>query len=235
MHMPTGDTLAKLLHALAAVLSAIAWPSVAVTALVVLQKPIRAFFTDITEFGWGKGYARKGTVLLQQSVERTEASVTATISHASDVAGLPANAPPRLDLNPAARAVRDKLVASNIGQPNLPDKDERLMDALALAVTYQVFEVTFRSIFGSQLALVRRAAAGPVTFDEARAIFDQSGLGKKTPEFPFNRWLAFLTHQQQLLVRRDDENKQPLLDLTDHGRGFLAYLAENGIDQFRPF
>jgi hypothetical protein len=235
MHVPSGETISKLLQASAAVLSAIAWPVVGLSALILLRVPIRAFLTDISEFGWGKAFARKGPPVTQQVQKPEDEAIraleaTATEDTATDAPATPFAVPARLEIPPAARKIREILAAGS--ERYAPEeRSERLLDAAAVMTLNLGFEQAYRLIFGSQLELLRRAAAGPVTFDDARAIYERSPVTKQGAAFPFARWLDFLVQYGEFLEKRQDAD---VLDITEHGREFLSYLAQNGIEHNRP-
>lgn len=83
-----------------------------------------------------------------------------------------------------------------------------------------VLERTYRSIFGSQIAALKRLNVSPLSRQELQPIYDAAVNAAPSfyRDYPFEAWLAFLK-LQELIVEANDS-----FSISDLGEDFLRYI-----------
>ena len=90
-------------------------------------------------------------------------------------------------------------------------------------------DVTWLIIYKSQLLLLQQLSRGAMLpISEARTLYDQAVIEypQTYANYPFERWMDYLTNQTQLVVRHPSD----MLDLTYRARDFLGYIGHWGRD-----
>lgn len=99
-------------------------------------------------------------------------------------------------------------------------------------------EVTYRLIFGSQIAVLKEMniRAGTLTIDQARNCYEF--YKARYPDFyadlPFEQWTRFLIGRRLVAQPEDAHLPTSLLRLTDEGRQFLMFLTAKGVWENKP-
>jgi hypothetical protein len=110
-------------------------------------------------------------------------------------------------------------------------QNEQLVTHLAATQLALVFETVSRLIWGSQVnLLIYLSGRVSVPVRELRQFYDSAAAAHSDGlrEYPFERYVAFLTNPGLIVRENDSVRMQPL------GREFLAYLARTGATEPRP-
>jgi hypothetical protein len=103
-----------------------------------------------------------------------------------------------------------------------------------LYLTYYLYERTYRVIFGTQIRLLKHLNSVPfASAAELKAFHDahlqMAGALSANYHYDFGHYLGFLT-SSWLVTMVSPES----YSITNFGRGFLHYMVESGLSEWRP-
>jgi hypothetical protein len=199
----------------------LAWPAAALIAFIVFVVLFREKVgTLITRL------KRAGPVELEAPAPNTQATIENVRADTLPQLSHPLE---NIVLREREQAIRSDLqirVGADIRLQN-----DRLVTHLAATQLAFVFEGVSRLIWGSQLnLLIYLSGRGSVPVRELHQFYDAAVAAHSDGlrEYPFERYIAFLTNPGLIVRENDSVRMQPL------GREFLAYLARTGATQPRP-
>lgn len=130
-------------------------------------------------------------------------------------------------LRPSLQSTKERLISQMNNQPGTPEaKLDGALTSLAYALHAAAYERLLRSIWRSQIDMLRRARGngGQIPIEVANAFYEEGR--QRSPaaytNYPLQSWLAFLTGSN--LVQLSQDGLQ--VRLTDLGDEFLRFIAD---------
>ena len=205
----------------------VAWPLVAVVALLLFHKPVIEFIKKIKSF---KGLGVEVEAPETQKVEAQEAQVTEDRSNKEVVYKLLTDVKSSIALDNTDAQLRSELIASGLNVDG--DVPRVLIRYLASASLLLHFEQVHTLIFGSQILLLKRLNEVR-NVGRAFAYVEAHFLALQKVETAFEEWdwhqyVEFLKWKK--LVGEGDSN----LFITPMGGEYLSWIATMGRSEDRP-
>ena len=205
------------------------WPVVALVAIAVFRDPLRRLLRRLRKLGVGKEgvtlEAGKASVLQDSQALRRESPEREFLRGLDD-------APVSPVVTQVEQSIHSSLYAST---PNEDDtaRVRRLIRALATTHLYWQAEVTYRNIFGSQIALLRRLSAGDCLPDQLKAFYESARAANpgEYRSYSFEQYLGFLLSTQFIETRPGTD----LYAITEAGKAFLTWLTASRLPENKPF
>ena len=198
-----------------------AWPIavivIAVVAMLIFRKPLERLLDRIKKIGT--------TGIDTTASEQTTAKSEVGPSAADEFAKLFDN---QL-LVQREKSIRAALTPT-VG-PDYTSQEETLLRIIAAQAIKLQFEMTYRSIFGSQLNALQTVNPSPdgVELQIFETLYNQAAELNKAmyADYSFEQWLEYMEHQS-LVIRKDDK-----VCITLDGREFLQYLIHQGYTLYK--
>jgi hypothetical protein len=204
-----------------------AWP---IAAIIIVCALALIFRTPIT--------TPRGVKVGQSAIDLTGDAPRAAIAQQkeenptvkTELPTVPAShaMPPRNELYIALESELRKTVEDL----KMPPELERawLIRTIAVARVDRAHEISYRTILGSQIALMLLAnTAAPPDMERARAMYEEAKAAHPSiyENFAFETWVHYPLNVG--LLRLDNSSGAALIRITHAGQDFLRYLVDNGL------
>ena len=199
-------------------LEVLAWPLavtiIAVTAMIIFQKPLSSFLYRANKIG----------------TSGIEATTGAQDTSKSEVGPSVANAARQPDDPILVERKKSFCTELGLGADPTP-KEKNLLESLASHSIALQFEKTYQAIYGSQLhALgIINTAPGGVQFGAIEHLYNQAAAQNKEryEDYSFEQWLTYM-ERESLSIRTEDK-----IFITLEGRAFLKYMIHCGYTLYK--
>lgn len=202
--------------AAASLLHWIAWPIAAIVIALLFRTDIRSVLPRVRKAG------PTGVELdpvQQQSIGKADLTLTAT----KQLPGL---------IRTKAVDDLEQLLRQNLN--NVPEEDrlDRVIVELAQSRLTAHFERVYRTIFGTQITLLRRMNEQPnITVENAKEFYIENAAKyvEVYENYGFDGWITFLLNEN-LIIQHEDR-----LSISPVGKDFLLHTTFKGMTELKPY
>jgi hypothetical protein len=205
------------------------WPVVVLVAVAAFRRPLTALLAREWRLGLGKEGVTFATAAVAIQAEGHVPSVLPDTESAKRLLAVEnVNvAPIVLEQEKLIRVDLEKLAVSQ------PDQVRLLIKHLAMTQLRLRAEFTYRTIFGSQIALLKSLnTSGPRSRADLLQFYEQAK--ERSPDlygsYSFEQYLHYLLSSQ--LVTQEDVD---LYTVTGAAREFLKWITDTGLTENKPF
>ncbi len=119
----------------------------------------------------------------------------------------------------------DRVRKSAEAHPPGTDRENFFVRTLAVGLWEYFFEVTWLTIFRSQIRAMEKLNSGPRKIDEVRKYYDEAAITNPQhySNYSFDAWLKYLFGRELILQNAET------IAITERGREFLKYLVQRGL------
>lgn len=215
------DNTLKIIEALNAILSTIAWPAVTLVILFVLKTPISNLIMRITKIGYDKAGIVAESPRIQS--DNPDESSMNKLSHENLDKAL------GLFSNETLQFFEDAVLKeTNLKDFKTSEERESVLYKYSQAIYLIMhFNKIYQMIFGSQIRLLQALNGSEIEdFDSLKVFYTSAKTNnpKGYEGYSYEQYLGFLIRFGLILVDKKDNIKITIL-----GRDFLKYMIETGL------